>query len=117
MDRHTLAKALGAIASYAESKEVPAVRVVCCDATPYDMGYMPPGDIAGRVQIRGRGGTVLQPGVHLLENAPDFPKDGPLLIITDGDCDSLSITREHAFLLPRGRRLPFPHRGEAFEMG
>ena len=30
------------------------------------------------------GGTVLQPGVDLLEAAEDFPKDGPILIITDG---------------------------------
>ena len=47
---------------------------------------------------------------------PIFPKDGPLLVITDGYCDPLSITREHAFLLPKGHRLPFPHRGETFEM-
>lgn len=116
MDRRTLAKALGAIASYAEAKEVPAVRVVCCDAAPYDMGYLPAGEIAGRVRVQGRGGTVLQPGIDWLENAPDFPKDGPILVITDGYCDPLTIRREHAFLLPPGRRLPFAHRGEAFEM-
>lgn len=116
MDRQTLAKALGAIASFAEAKEVPVVRVVCCDAAPYDLGWMPAGDIAGRVQIRGRGGTVLQPAINLLENASDFPPDGPLLIITDGDCEPLRVHREHAFLLPPGRRLAFPHRGELFEM-
>lgn len=116
MDRRILAKALGAIASYAEAKEVPAVRVICCDAAPYDLGWLPAGDIAGRVEIRGRGGTVLQPGVNWIESDPDFPKDGPILIITDGDCDPLTIRREHAFLVPKGRRLPFPHRGELFEM-
>ncbi|MGE5703465.1 MAG: penicillin acylase family protein, partial [Clostridia bacterium] len=61
MDRALLAKALGAIASYSISREVPAVRVVFCDAATYDQGYMVPEAIADRVQVRGRGGTVLQP--------------------------------------------------------
>ena len=116
MDRHTLAKALGSIASYAEAKEVPAVRVVCCDAAPYDLGYLPAQDIAHRVQIKGRGGTVLQPGIALLEGCADFPKNGPLLIITDADCDTLSVHRPHAYLLPPGRRLPFAPRGDVFHM-
>jgi predicted metal-dependent peptidase len=116
MDRHTLAKALGSIASYAQAKEVPAVRVVCCDAAAYDMGYMPAQDIAHRVEVKGRGGTVLQPAVALLESAPDFPKEGPILIITDGDCDRLDVRREHAYLLASGRRLPFAPRGPTFYM-
>jgi hypothetical protein len=73
MDRTLLAKALGAIASYSIAREVQAVRVIFCDAHPYDQGYMPPEEIAGRVKIRGRGGTILQPGIRLLENADDFP--------------------------------------------
>ncbi|KQO19459.1 hypothetical protein ASF11_25310 [Acidovorax sp. Leaf76] len=116
MDRHTLAKALGSIASYAQAKEVPAVRVVCCDAAPYDMGYMAAHDIAGRVEVKGRGGTILQPAITLLENSEDFPKEGPLLIITDADCDHLSVRRTHAYLLTAGRRLPFTPRGEVFSM-
>jgi hypothetical protein len=64
-----LAKALGAIASYSVAHEVPAVRVVFCDAHPYDQGYIPPEDIAVRVKIRGRGGTILMPGIKLLEHA------------------------------------------------
>jgi predicted metal-dependent peptidase len=114
MDRHTLAKALGSIAGYALAKEVPAVRLVCCDAAAHDMGYMPAEDIAHRVEVRGRGGTVLQPAVSLLHSAPDFPQDGPLLIITDGDCDVLDVPRSHAFLLPAGKRLPFRPRGDVF---
>ena len=82
MDRALLAKALGAIASYSIAREVPAVRVVFCDAAVYDQGYMPPEAIAGRVRVRGRGGTVLQPGIDLLNQAKDFPKDAPLLVIT-----------------------------------
>jgi predicted metal-dependent peptidase len=114
MDRVALAKALGAIASYSIAREVPAVRLVFCDAATYDEGYVSPEDIAGRVRVRGRGGTILQPGVNLLEHAPDFPHDGPLLIITDGLCDVLHIRREHAFLLPQGRHLPFVAKGEVF---
>lgn len=114
MERQLLAKALGAIASYAEAKEVPAVRVIFCDAAAHDAGYMPAESMAGRVAVTGRGGTVLQPGIDRLESAADFPKDGPILVITDGACDVLQIAREHAFLLPQGRRLPFRPRGEVF---
>ena len=74
MDRELLGKALGAIASYSRARDVPAARVVYCDAAAYDAGYVPVDDIAGRVQVRGRGGTVLQPGVDLLERADDFPR-------------------------------------------
>lgn len=107
--------ALGAIASYAAAKEVPFARVVFCDACAYDAGYLAPEDIAGRVQVKGLGGTVLQPGVDLLESAEDFPKDGPILIITDGEIEkSMIIKRKHAFLIPKGKRLPFRPRGDVF---
>ena len=114
MDRALLAKALGAIASYAISRDVPLVRVIFCDAAAYDEGYMSPEDIAWRVRVKGRGGTILQPGINLLENAEDFPSKGPLLIITDGDCDKLAIRREHAFLIPNGKHLPFSPWGKVF---
>lgn len=115
MDTRLLGFALGAVASYAEAKEVPYARVVFCDAAAYDAGYLTPEEIAGRVQVKGRGGTVLQPGVDLLEGAKDFPKDGPILMITDGWIeDHIRIRREHAFLVPRGSRLPFVPRGKVF---
>jgi predicted metal-dependent peptidase len=38
MDRVTLARALGSVASYAIGREVPAVRIVFCDAAAYDAG-------------------------------------------------------------------------------
>ena len=114
MDRRLLGKALGAIASYAVTRDVHAVRVVFCDAQPYDNGWMHPFDIAGQVRVRGRGGTVLQPGIDLLLHAPDFPKDGPVLVITDGWTDHVRINREHAFLIPAGATLPFPPRGPVF---
>jgi hypothetical protein len=50
---------------------VPAARVVFGDASAYDAGYLAVDQIAGRV--RGRGGTVLQPAIDLLERAVDFP--------------------------------------------
>jgi predicted metal-dependent peptidase len=114
MDRRLLGKALGAIASYAVTRDVPAVRVIFCDAEAHDNGWMHPFDIAGRVRIRGRGGTVLQPGIDLLQDAPDFPKDGPILVITDALIDRVRIKREHAFLIPAGAVLPFPARGPVF---
>ncbi|NUO98635.1 MAG: hypothetical protein HOV96_34945 [Nonomuraea sp.] len=116
MDVKLLGKALGAIASYAAARDVPRARVVFCDAMAYDAGYLPVEEIAGRVRVRGRGGTVLQPGVRLLERADDFPPDGPILVITDGECDVLRIRREHAFLVPQGSPLPFRPRGPVFFM-
>ncbi|MFG2475991.1 hypothetical protein [Streptomyces fagopyri] len=116
MDRTLLGKALGAIASYAEARDVPAARVVFCDAAPHDAGYLPVTEIAGRVRVRGRGGTVLQPGIDLLHRADDFPPGAPVLVITDGWCDVLRVRREHAYLIPDGARLPFTARGPVFRV-
>ena len=117
MDRSLLAAALGSIASYAEARDVDHVRVVFCDAAAYDQGVMDPADIAGTVKIRGRGGTKLQPGIDLLDEDERFPKDAPLLIITDGACDRLNLRgRNHAFLIPAGSRLPFAPRGPVFRL-
>ncbi|SCD82691.1 hypothetical protein GA0115245_11867 [Streptomyces sp. di188] len=74
-------------------------------------GYLPVTEIAGRVRVRGRGGTVLQPGVDLLERADDFPRGAPVLVITDGWCDVLRVRREHAYLIPGARPCPSPRGG------
>lgn len=117
MDRSLLAAALGSIASYAEARDVHHVRVVFCDAAAYDQGIMAPEDIAGTVKVRGRGGTKLQPGIDLLDKDNKFPKEAPLLIITDGACDRLNLHgRNHAFLIPAGSRLPFIPRGPVFRL-
>ncbi|MDP9793418.1 putative metal-dependent peptidase [Catenuloplanes nepalensis] len=116
MNHELLGKALGAIASYATARDVPAARVVFCDAVAYDAGYLTVDEIAGRVRVRGRGGTILQPGVDLLERAPDFPAAAPILIITDGWCDAVRVRREHAYLTPAAARLPFTPRGPVFEV-
>lgn len=115
MSAEDIGKALGSISSYAASKDVPAVRVVFCDADAYDAGYIATDQIADRVKVIGRGGTRLQPAVDLFDRAKDFPKDGPILIITDGWIEKrLTIHRRHAFLLPAGRALPFRPKGEVF---
>lgn len=115
MSAKMIGMALGSIASYAAAKDVPYARVVFCDADAYDAGYMSPEDIAGRIEVKGRGGTRMQPGVDLLQQAKDFPKDGPVLIITDGMIEEkLAVRREHAFLIPKGWRLPFKAKGKVF---
>jgi predicted metal-dependent peptidase len=116
MDRRLLGKALGSIASYSLAHDVLAARIVYCDAAAYDAGYLPVEQIGNRATVRGRGGTQLQPGIDLLLRAEDFPADAPMLVITDGYCDPLTIRREHAFLVPRGATLPFKPRGEVFEV-
>jgi len=114
MDRLLLAKCLGTIASYCAARDVRLVRLVFCDAAAYDQGYVPAEEIGDRVKIKGRGGTILQPGIDLLEKAHDFPATGPILVITDGYCDRVIIRREHAFLLPEGHSLPFVPKGKVF---
>lgn len=67
------------------------------------------------MRVKGFGGTVLQPGIELIEKAEDFPEKGPILVITDAQCDSnLRIRREHAYLIPKGRYLPFHPKGKVF---
>jgi len=116
MGTRLLAHALGAVASYSYARDVPLARVVFCDAAAYDAGYMSPADIAGTVTVRGRGGTVLQPGVDMIEQDEKFPRDGPILIITDGWCDHVKVRRSHAYLIPANANLPFVPRGPVFRM-
>lgn len=117
MSAKMIGMALGSVASYAAVREVPFARVVFCDAAAYDAGYLSPEEIAGRVEVKGRGGTKLQSGVDLLEHARDFPKDGPILLITDGAIEErLVIHRTHAFLLPKGNGLPFRAKGKVFRL-
>lgn len=115
MSTTQIGMALGAIASYAKEREVPYARVIFCDAAAYDAGYISPEEIAGTVEVKGRGGTRLQPAIDLLEKAKDFPKDGPILMITDGGIEAkLNIHRKHAYLLPKGNRLPFRTKAPVF---
>lgn len=117
MERDDLGKALGAVVAYSQAQGVKEVRLVYCDAQPYDEGFVAVEALASRVQVRGRGGTVLQPAVNLLQGRADFPRDCPILIITDGGCeDDLQVQRDHAFLLSPGRHLPFPTRRPVFRM-
>ena len=80
-------------------------------------GCSAPEDIAGRVEVTGRSGTVLQPGIDALQEAKDFPASSPILIITDRYIeDHLTIKREHAYLVPYGKRLPFRTKGSVSYM-
>lgn len=102
MDREMLGRALGAIASYAEARDVPAVRLVLCDAAPYDRGIVAPSELRGVYAVQGRGGTILQPAINYLLTRSDFPTAAPIMVITDGWCEEeLIVPREHCFLLPR----------------
>ncbi|MCK5727081.1 MAG: hypothetical protein KAH22_09685 [Thiotrichaceae bacterium] len=114
MSRRELAMALGAISSYAGSRDVTHIRLIYCDATPYDVGYIEAESLLERIKVKGRGGTVLQPAVKLLQESEDFPTKGPLLIITDGGIDHLRIGMEHAYLLPKGMRLPYKTKAPVF---
>jgi hypothetical protein len=51
-----------------------------------------------------------------MERAKDFPADGPILIITDGQCDHFQVRREHAILIPEGSCLPVTVRGKVFRL-
>lgn len=65
--------------------------------------------------VQGRGGTKLQPVVDLLLSAKDFPKDAPILIITDGWIErDLTIRSYHAYLILRGHHLTFVTRSKIF---
>lgn len=44
------------------------------------------------------------------------PADGPILIITDGWCDTLRVRREHAYLILAGAYLPFTAKGPVFRI-
>lgn len=116
MDRVLLGKALGAVASYAMAREVRRVRVVFCDAAAHDVGWIAPEELLEKVEVRGRGGTILQAGIDAIEQAKDFPARGPLLIITDGWCDRFQCSRPHAILTPVGARLPFTPKGDIFRL-
>lgn len=117
MSSDLLGRAFGAIVGFCLAREVPAVRLVYCDAEPYDQGYLGADQLSREaLAVQGRGGTVLQPAIDFLEKAEDFPPEGPILVITDGYCAVLTLAREHAFLLPEGHRLPFKPTGPVFWM-
>lgn len=116
MDKNLLGKCLGAIASYSAAQEIKYIRLVFCDAVPYDEAYVPVEILSQKLKVKGRGGTVIQQAVNYLENVEDFPSEAPILILSDGGFESdLTVNREHAFLVPRKAWLPFIPRGEVFE--
>jgi len=109
MSQTALGNALGSIASFALSKDVEQVRLIFCDAHPYDGGFIDVNVLANQVSVQGRGGTILQPGLDLLDSFTNLPVDAPVLIITDGQLweRNLTTSRSHAYLLPENASLPF----------
>jgi hypothetical protein len=82
----------------------------------HDSGFVSPDDLLETVEVRGRGGTVLMPGVRMLETANDFPPSAPILVITDGACETLTIRREHVYLAPRYGEFKHRVQGPVFWM-
>ena len=98
----TLGRALGAIASYSEARDVPAVRLVMCDAAPYDRGMVAPTELRGIYPCGGpwrhRAAARDQPPAF----ARRLSTAAPIMIITDGWCEEeLLVPRDHCFVLPR----------------
>ncbi len=116
MNNRLLGQCLGAIASLALKYRIKKVRLVFCDVAAHDEGYVPLERLAQPMPVKGRGGTKLQPGIDALEKAEDFPAEAPILIITDGECDVLTVKRQHAFLIPENKRLPFVPVGPVFRL-
>lgn len=51
------------------------------------------------------------------DKSEDFPREAPILIITDGYCDKVILHgQEHAFLVPQGAKLPFVPKEKVFRM-
>lgn len=117
MSSGDLSRALGSIISYALAHEVEAVRLIDCDAQPYDRGWVEVESLRGVVEVHGRGGTKLQPGLNLLDSSNDLPADAPVMIITDGAYEQeLTTRREHCYLLPPGAWPWYPTHGPVFTM-
>lgn len=113
MDSILLGKSLGTIAAYAKQYNVFEVKLIYCDASPYDAGYVKVDSLRDRIKVTGRGGTVLQQAVNYLQNNKDFPNKAPILVLTDGFFEpDLQIKNSHAFVVPdkrviRGRKNVF----------
>lgn len=50
--------------------------------------------------------------IFVSQKIKDFPSDAPILLITDGYIeDQLYVKRRHAYLLPKGNKLPYQAKG------
>lgn len=88
-----------------------------CNTDAYHIEYIRPSDLAGRVQMKGRGGTRLQPGVDYLEKTLEFPANDATLTITAGEIEQdLKIKYEHAFLFLKVKDYLSDREGKFFAM-
>ncbi len=100
MDRDLLAEAFEVLTMQSLAHDIARIRLIFCDKTTYDEGYVLPEHLREHVDIKGLKHPPLQPGIDLLESCYDFPQTSPILLVTDGACDILTIEREHAFIVP-----------------
>jgi hypothetical protein len=102
-----LAPVLGAISTYAVSRNVQRVRMIFSGSEVRDLGPIAADEILLNRPALPRSTPLLQPAVKLLEDARDFPNDAPLLVISGMPPDRVATTRTHAWLIPDSSRLPF----------
>ena len=111
MDRTLLGKALGAIASYADGprRARGARRLLRRGRRTTPATCRPRRSPAG-CGYAAAAAPSCSPASTCCERADDFPPSGPVLVITDGECDVLRVRREHAFLIPHGAASRSPPR-------
>ncbi|MEN8237527.1 MAG: hypothetical protein ABFQ95_08360 [Pseudomonadota bacterium] len=114
MDRDLLAEAFDVLMMQSIAHDIPQIRLIFCDKTTYDEGYVLPEHLREHTNIKGLKHPPLQPGIDLLESAYDFPRHSPILLVTDGACDRLNVRREHAFIVPVQTHPRIPQHQTAF---
>ena len=91
---------LNVLTLHSIAHDIPQVRLLYCDAKTYDLGFVAPDQLQTMIDIKGLGQKIpLQSSVDLLEKAYDFPKNVPIILISDALNNTLDIKREHAYIL------------------
>ena len=102
-----LTQVLGAISTYAVSRNVQRVRMVYTGGELRDLGPIAADEMLQHRISLPRSTPLLQPAVQLLDDARDFPGDAPILLISGMPPDRVSTQRTHAWLIPDASRLPY----------
>ncbi|MEI6233555.1 MAG: hypothetical protein WCT04_10915 [Planctomycetota bacterium] len=108
--------ALGAITTYALSRNIPSVRVVLSGLELVDLGPTPCAELFQSFQLSARGQSTIQPAIELLDKARDFPEDAPMLLLTAVPCDRVKTHRIHAYLIPEDGRLTYQSSAPVIEI-
>ena len=81
------------------------INMIQCDTEVHDMGSIKNKNEFKRLMIKGMGGTVLQPSIdHIEKTYNKFPT----VILTDGYCDSLDLSKlnKRVLILSQGEKCP-----------